>query len=126
MPESAAANGVAVDGRGGGQAAVAAGCGCCAAHWCRQQGAARARPARAPPQTGLNEGGKLLWIAPSGGRDRRIDPETGAGAGVGRGRDPCAGGWHGSTAGVSGCLRGGAPLHKACPSRLLAAPTHPH
>lgn len=29
-------------------------------------------------QSALNEGGKLLWIAPSGGRDRRIDPETGA------------------------------------------------
>ena len=29
------------------------------------------------PQTGLNEGGKLLWIAPSGGRDRSIDPVTG-------------------------------------------------
>lgn len=29
-------------------------------------------------QSALNEGGKLLWIAPSGGRDRRIDPVTGA------------------------------------------------
>jgi glycerol-3-phosphate O-acyltransferase len=28
-------------------------------------------------QSALNEGGKLLWIAPSGGRDRSIDPETG-------------------------------------------------
>ncbi|KAL4425187.1 hypothetical protein ABPG75_009203 [Micractinium tetrahymenae] len=27
-------------------------------------------------QTALNEGGKLLWIAPSGGRDRSIDPVT--------------------------------------------------
>ncbi|PSC67442.1 Glycerol-3-phosphate chloroplastic [Micractinium conductrix] len=27
-------------------------------------------------QTALNEGGKLLWIAPSGGRDRTIDPVT--------------------------------------------------
>ncbi|KAI7843474.1 hypothetical protein COHA_002950 [Chlorella ohadii] len=27
-------------------------------------------------QSALNEGGKLLWIAPSGGRDRRIDPVT--------------------------------------------------
>lgn len=37
-------------------------------------------PPPLPPlvQTGLNEGGKLLWIAPSGGRDRRIDPVTGA------------------------------------------------
>lgn len=34
-------------------------------------------PALACPQTALNEGGKLLWIAPSGGRDRSIDPETG-------------------------------------------------
>ncbi len=24
----------------------------------------------------LNEGGQLLWIAPSGGRDRSVDPET--------------------------------------------------
>ena len=29
-------------------------------------------------QTALNEGGKLLWIAPSGGRDRSVDQETGA------------------------------------------------
>jgi glycerol-3-phosphate O-acyltransferase len=28
-------------------------------------------------QTALQEGGKLLWIAPSGGRDRAIDPATG-------------------------------------------------
>lgn len=28
-------------------------------------------------QTALNEGGKLLWIAPSGGRDRSVDPVTG-------------------------------------------------
>jgi len=28
-------------------------------------------------QNALNEGGKLLWIAPSGGRDRAIDPKTG-------------------------------------------------
>lgn len=27
-------------------------------------------------QNALNEGGKLLWIAPSGGRDRAIDPKT--------------------------------------------------
>lgn len=27
-------------------------------------------------QNALNEGGKLLWIAPSGGRDRAVDPET--------------------------------------------------
>lgn len=27
-------------------------------------------------QTALNEGGQLMWIAPSGGRDRSIDPET--------------------------------------------------
>ena len=29
-------------------------------------------------QVALNEGGKLLWIAPSGGRDRSTDPQTGA------------------------------------------------
>ena len=34
-------------------------------------------PCPSVPQTGLNEGGKLLWIAPSGGRDRSIDPVTG-------------------------------------------------
>lgn len=28
-------------------------------------------------QTALNEGGKLLWIAPSGGRDRSMDSSTG-------------------------------------------------
>lgn len=28
-------------------------------------------------QSALNEGGKLLWIAPSGGRDRSVDPVTG-------------------------------------------------
>lgn len=28
-------------------------------------------------QKALNEGGKLLWIAPSGGRDRSVDPNTG-------------------------------------------------
>ena len=28
-------------------------------------------------QNALNEGGKLLWIAPSGGRDRAVDPKTG-------------------------------------------------
>lgn len=28
-------------------------------------------------QNALNEGGKLLWIAPSGGRDRAVDEETG-------------------------------------------------
>ena len=28
-------------------------------------------------QTGLNEGGKLLWIAPSGGRDRSEEPTSG-------------------------------------------------
>eukprot|EP00204_Picochlorum_oklahomense_P000837 CAMPEP_0118797840 /NCGR_PEP_ID=MMETSP1161-20130426/298_1 /TAXON_ID=249345 /ORGANISM="Picochlorum oklahomensis, Strain CCMP2329" /LENGTH=433 /DNA_ID=CAMNT_0006725059 /DNA_START=15 /DNA_END=1316 /DNA_ORIENTATION=+ len=27
-------------------------------------------------QNSLNEGGKLLWIAPSGGRDRSVDPKT--------------------------------------------------
>lgn len=27
-------------------------------------------------QIALNEGGKLLWIAPSGGRDRAVDPDT--------------------------------------------------
>ncbi len=27
-------------------------------------------------QNALNEGGKLLWIAPSGGRDRAVDPNT--------------------------------------------------
>lgn len=29
-------------------------------------------------QAALNRGGQLLWIAPSGGRDRTISPENGA------------------------------------------------
>lgn len=29
-------------------------------------------------QAALNRGGQLLWIAPSGGRDRSISPENGA------------------------------------------------
>ena len=28
-------------------------------------------------QAALNEGGKLLWIAPSGGRDRNVDEASG-------------------------------------------------
>lgn len=34
-------------------------------------------------QAALNRGGQLLWIAPSGGRDRTISPENGAVCGGG-------------------------------------------